>query len=309
MWFMATLMADDGQPIFPELAPPPPVPEAVASVADAVTPVPTQQIPNPVPPTAAEPPAAESSPTGDVAEPIASEPETQATEPPAPEPFDWDDPANPWRQQAETAQQQADATQQELLRRQAYELQQSEQQSLARQRALLQRRVQLDANVGQYSTEDFQRASYALNQEIARELATSNASKQAITEHFAGQQNALLWDQAVAQTTSAYGLTPQEVNYVNQNARDDAHMEQIARDFKARREEQSKYRSVTAELAKLKSAQQNARSQAAAQSRESGVDRSAGVGSTPVPTAAPTSALGLLRQTVNGDPNVPVTVR
>jgi hypothetical protein len=302
-----TLLADDGKPIFAEFAPPAPVPEAVTPVPEAVAPV--QPTPNPVPPAAAAPPAADAVSTETIAEPPAPEPDELATEPLAPEPasIDWDTPDNPWRRQAEEAAQQAAQAQQELQRRQTWELQQAEEQSVRRQQDIMRRRMLLDANVDQYSPEDFKRASLELNRELAGELLAANQGKKALVENFGKQQALLQWDQMVAQAVASHALTPDEARYITQYATDDQHMEQLARDFAAKRETDQRLRSVTKELATIRAEQQKARSQAAAAARDSGADRSGGVGASPVPTPPPDSALGLLRQAFSGDPRRPIS--
>jgi hypothetical protein len=306
------LLDDTGQPIFPEFSPP--------SGADAPPPdaqvEPTQ---NPNAPSAAAPPVADFVPTGTIAEPHAATPDPLATDglddvdlpdlAPEPQGPNWDAPDNPWRQEAERARQQAEAANQTLQQMQAHALSEADRQSKERQRVLMQQRVMLDSQVGDYSPEDFQRRSYALNQQIAAELQRSEASKQAVAEHFGRQQEAMVWDQSVAQAYSQYGLTPEEVNYVNQYAKDTEHLDQLARQFKSQRDEKAQLRSVTQQLAKLKADQQTLRSNLAAKNRENGADRTGGVGGAPVPTPAPTSPLGLLRMATTGDPNKPLIPR
>lgn len=305
------LLDDNGQPIFAEFAPPP----AAATPSD---PPPVDPAPNPnaTPPSAAAPTAAEPLPTGTDAEPYAAMPDQPDDAPlpddlpaPSPESPNWDDPGNPWRQEAERAYAQAQAAQQTIAQQQAYELANAERLSRQRQAALMQQRVQLDARVGDLSPEDFQRASLELNRRLAAELQNANASKQAIVEHFGRQQEFTVWDQTVAQTAQHYGLSPDEVAHVNAYAKDTNHLDQLARDFKSRRDERSQYQSVTRQLAQLRSDQQRLRSEAAANRRATGADRTGGVGGSPVPTPAPDSALGLLRLAVNGNVNAPVNPR
>lgn len=303
------LLADDGLPIFGDLAPSQPAPNATP---EGAAPVPDQPTPNPAIPAAAAAPVADVVPTGTIAEPPAAMPDEIATESlPEPEPVapNWDDPTNPWRQEAERARQEAQAAQQQAAQMQAHALAEAENQSRQRQAALMQQRVQLDAQVGDFSPEDFQRRSYALNQQLAQELQRSNASKQAIAEHFGRQQEELRWEQSVASTVSQFGLTADEVQYVNQYAKDTDHLAQLAREFKSRRDERKQFSSVTQQLAQLKSEQQRLRSEAAQRSRENGADRTGGVGGTPVPQPAPTTPVGIFRQIMNGDPNVPVIPR
>lgn len=293
------LLADDGQPIFPEFTPP------IEAAPEAVAPV--QANPNVVQPAAAEPLTADPAPTGDIAESLAPTPDPIETAPPSPP--DWDDPSNPYRQEAEQARQAAEIAYQQMAQQQARDIAAAEQQSLQRQQALMQARMQLDARVGEFAPEDFQRHSLELNKRIAGELQSANASKQAIAEFYGGQQQQLVWDQSIVQAGSVYGLTREELNYCNQYAKDTNHLEQLARDFKAGRDEKAKYHSVTTELAKLKAEQQKLRSEAAAQRGVSGADRTGGIGGSPVPTPAPTSPLGLLRLATTGSADAPLVPR
>jgi len=297
------LLADDGSPIFPEFAPP----DAGAPPVDA-PPFP-QENPNLVPPAAAAPLDADFAPTGAAADPIASTPDAVAPDPILPAQPDWDDPSHPYRQEAEQARQAAEIAYQQMAQQQQRDIAEAERQSQERQRALMQARLNLDARVGEFAPEDFQKHSLEINRRLAAELQSANASKQAIAGYYDQQQQQLVWDQSIVQASGAFGLTREEVNYCNQYAKDTQHLEQLARDFKSRRDEKAHVRNVTSELAAVKAEQQRLRSEAAAQRSASGADRSGGIGGSPVPTPAPTSPLGLLRLATTGSADAPLVPR
>jgi len=301
------LKDDNGQPLFPELAPAP-------NPAQSLPP------PDPVPPEPAVLPPAAAVEDIDAAEPAAEPPDLIAAPPVAaapPPPIDWDSPENPHKIEAERVRQEADRlrlqaqqAQQTAAQMQANALRQADEASQQRHAALVQARQVLDQRVGELTPEEFQRQSAYLQTETAKELTRATAEKKALKHFYETREAHAVWDGVVTQATATYGLSPEQAAYLREHAQNEADLyaqgARIKRDRDDKAAMQAQNQSLTQQLAQLTQTSQQRRSDQAQARRASGADRAGGAGGSVAPTPPPTAPLGILRELLTGDRDTPL---